>query len=174
MNIKNAVKKIYNSKILCKKINRKFNPPIKELKKKILLIGHNCDKQGAQVLLEYIAKECVKQGWTTKLPVRNPGDMMERYAQICYTECFLGKKDFERIIKKHYKKGYYFAICNTTVNGDLIPLLKKQGYKVETLVHELPKAIMQSHIEDRAKVIAKQSDRVVFPSTYVRKIFITA
>lgn len=172
MNIKKPVKKIYDSKIKCRRINQKYNPPTNQKSKsKILLIGHNCDRQGAQILLEHIAKECVRQGWETTLLVRNPGEMLKRYAKICPTECFLGKKDFEKVVKKYHARGYKSAICNTTVNGDLIPILKRQGYKVETLVHELPKAIEQSHIEDRAVIIAEQSDMVVFPSGYVHKKF---
>lgn len=163
----NKIRKIYNAKIVTRQLNKKNNPNYLISSNKILLIGHNSDKQGAAVLLEYIAKECVAQGWQVVLLVRNPGDMVIRYTKICKTECFVGKEDFNRKIKKYKNKGFSNAICNTTVNGDLVIPLKENGYKVETLVHELSQVIINSHIEDRARLIATESDRVVFPSSYV-------
>lgn len=170
MNIKQKINKIYNAKIVCTYFNLRWKKRKKE-KKKILLIGHNCDKQGAAVLLEYIAKECVKQGWQTEILIRNPGEMLSRYSQVCKTTCFLGKKDFTRIIRYKRKKGFKNAICNTVVNGDLVDILKTNGYKVEVLIHELPKAIKQLKCEKRAIEIAKKSDRVVFPSSFVYEKF---
>lgn len=170
MNIKAKLNKIYDAKIVCRKLNKKWSKS-PELEKKILLIGHNSDKQGAAVLLEYIAAECVRQGWQVEILVRNPGDMIQRYSKICKTTCFVGKRDFKRIVRNRNKKGFRNAICNTTVNGDLVEILKNMGFKVETLVHELPQAIKKLKIEDRACKIGLLSDRVVFPSTFVYEKF---
>ena len=170
MNIKAKLNKIYDAKIVCRKLNKKWSKS-PELEKKILLIGHNSDKQGAAVLLEYIAAECVRQGWQVEILVRNPGDMIQRYSKICKTTCFVGKRDFKRIVRNRSKKGFRNAMCNTTVNGDLLEILKNMGFKVETLVHELPQAIKKLTIEDRSCKIGILSDRVVFPSTFVYEKF---
>lgn len=139
--------------------------------KKVILIGHNSDKQGAALLLENIAKELTVQGFDVCILIRKPGEMIPRYCQIAPTYVFFGKNHFNNLIERLKKKGYRNAICNTTVNGDLVKNLKDRNYNVISFVHELENAIIDLNIEQRARTLAEYSDVVIFPSTYVLNKF---
>lgn len=164
----NLLLKFIYSKFLYNSINFLINEKKLSFNNTILLVGHNSDKQGAALLLKYIAKEMVDLGFYPIVMLRSPGDLTKEYIDVTYTYCFVGVKDFECKIKKYFKKGVNRAIVNTTVNGDLVSVLKKNGYMVETLVHEMPTAIINSGIEMRAASILHLSDVVVFPSSFVK------
>lgn len=139
---------------------------------KILLISHDASKSGAPMLLDYIAREMKKQGITLYIISRSYGAMLFDFMKSGETKVIKTKRGFKRNLKKIKKLGFNKVICNTTVNGDLVPILKDLGFNVISLVHELPKTIQILKIQDRAEQIASKSNVVIFPSTYVYNKFL--
>lgn len=139
--------------------------------KNIILISHNSQKAGAPVLLEHIAKELNENGYNTVIITRRYGDMIYNFRSICYTSVCLSNARIKREIKKLQHLGYNNIICNTVVNGDLVEMLKKNGLKIVSLVHELPNAILELGVSERAISMVKYSNEIVFPSEFVYKKF---
>jgi glycosyltransferase involved in cell wall biosynthesis/GT2 family glycosyltransferase len=75
------------------------------------------------------------------------------------------------VIEAFAARGFSRALTNTTAAGPLVPLLKRHGFSVVSLVHELPRLIENYGLTEAAQAIASQSDHVVFPAEIVRDGF---
>ena len=67
--------------------------------------------------------------------------------------------------------GADFAIANTTVSGLFAATLSEAGFKVVSLVHELPKIIREYRLEGHARAIAAHSDTVIAAADLVAREF---
>lgn len=67
--------------------------------------------------------------------------------------------------------GYECALCNTTVSGQLLPILHEAGFRSLVLIHELPELIKKLGLVGTAAVVGSLADRVVFPAAFVRDRF---
>lgn len=140
---------------------------------KIILVSHSGGQGGAEVLLENIAKEMVKQCVDVIIFSRGDGPIIKRYKAIAPTYVLDTVENTIMAIEKFSSFGYKKVVLNTIVNGDLISEFKKNNYKVVSLVHELPGVIKMLKCEDRVLEIAKNADEVVFPANYVKEKFET-
>ncbi|MFA6308368.1 MAG: glycosyltransferase family 4 protein [Clostridia bacterium] len=140
---------------------------------KIVLITNDCNQEGAPLLLQDIAKTLADEGITLTIISRRYGPLIVTLSEIGRVLVFRTKAKFRKIVKNLSEMRYNKVICNTTVNGDLVKILKQNGFNVITLVHELPDAIKSLNIEARARELAIYSDVVVFPSEYVYKKFLS-
>lgn len=137
----------------------------------ILLVGHDAHRHGAQLLLKSIAQTCSKQfGMKVIIALKGSGPMVPEYGKIAETIVLdgLGPDALKKLVKEHKIAA---AICNTSVTGDLIPQLKREGVSVVSLVHELPNLITEYGLEENMKHIARSADHVVFPATMVEDGF---
>lgn len=137
----------------------------------ILLVGHDGHRHGAQLLLKSIAETCANQfGMKVVIAIKKNGPMVHDYGRIATTVVLdgLGSDALVELVEKH---NIGSAICNTTVTGDLVPILKKQGVSVVSLIHELPNLITQYGLEKHVKSIAQSADHVVFPASMVEDGF---
>ncbi len=142
-------------------------------KEKILLVGHDCRIGGSEILLKNLVKEFIKQDVEVVVLVKFDGPIMEEYEKYAPTFTFDSLVKFENYIKDLKKYGYECAILNTSLCGDLIPLLHKWDFYVMNLVHELLGVIEILDVYSYVKTIADESDCVVFPSSYVEEKFET-
>ena len=142
-------------------------------KEKILLVGHSCERGGAELLLKNLIKEFIKQDAEVTVLVKVDGPLRQEYEK--YAPTFLSDtlEKFEYYIKDLKKYGYDCAILNTVLCGDLIPLLHKWDYYAMNLVHELPGMIKLLNAYPFVNMVANESDCTVFPSSYVEKRFET-
>ena len=101
------------------------------------------------------------------------GVMMEdfkRYGTVLIDK----KKNLPYIFKiLHEQYGYKTAICNTVVTGLYTGHLKKGGYRVVSLIHELGDLIQAGNYEENCNIILNNADYIVFPSSYGYKAFMT-
>jgi dTDP-4-dehydrorhamnose reductase len=72
-----------------------------------------------------------------------------------------------------YADGARAAIVNTTVSGLFAGVLKRAGFRVICLVHELPQLIADNGLASHARSIAQYADHVVFAAPQVRDGFAT-
>lgn len=155
-----------------RQLNRK-NYKISDDSKGIILISHDATQTGAPILLDHIAREMKRQNLTLFIISRKYGPWIVEFMKSGETKVIKKQIGFRKCLIKLRKLGFDKVICNTTVNGDLLPILKEYDFKVISLVHELPKIIHYFKIEDRAEKMAAMSDVAVFPSTYVYNKFQT-
>jgi len=137
----------------------------------LVIIGHESSKTGASLLLLSFIKELFSRGEKPIVILRNGGALLPDYLATSWVFYPITSKSLFRFLKKAKKHGCYSALLNTTVNGDLCPFLKDEGFNCVTLVHELPGVITQLGLMDRAKSLASCSSSVVFPSSFVRDRF---
>lgn len=140
-------------------------------KKSILLVGHDAWPHGAQMLLLNMAKTFSMQfGMRVLIVLQKSGSLLDQYEQ--YGAVKVLERDGEENVVAAIEKGRFgHAITNTSVAGDVVPLLKDLDINVVSLIHELPRLITEYGLEDSVKKIAKCSDHVVFPAEFVQKGF---
>jgi len=142
-----------------------------EKRSTILLVGHDAYRHGAQLLLKSIAKMCTQQfGMSVVIALKSGGPMLVEYQEIGTTVVLdqLGKDGLAEVVRQHKIAS---AICNTSVTGDLVPTLKREGVAVVSLIHELPNLISEYGLENNLVDISRCADHVVFPADMVEDGF---
>ncbi|MFZ7131941.1 MAG: glycosyltransferase family 4 protein [Eubacteriales bacterium] len=174
LKVKVSIAKIFNKKLYFKyKAIIERSKDAESSSPKIILISHVSDDSGAVILLLEMIKELYRRNFNILLLTRNYGPLIEKASDYACIEVFSNNKNFKKSIKRAYNLGFRNVISNTTVNGDLIPILKNESFNVISLVHELPLTIKKLGIEKNAKLLARHSDFIVFPSQYVMDKFKT-
>ena len=143
---------------------------------KILIVGHDAYRHGAQLLVQNMATVLSRQfGAEVTILVCGAGPLVSEYEKICDTVTVVrdDSADLERKLMTLWNDGYHAAIVNTTVSGWTVPALKAQGFAVCTLVHELKALIQEYRLENYVAAIADGSDAVVFPAQMVRDSFLS-
>ncbi|WP_193754355.1 glycoside hydrolase family 99-like domain-containing protein [Microbulbifer sp. Q7] len=145
-----------------------------EGKTKLVLVGHDAYKHGAQLLTLNIFKTLVQDfGIDVELVLLDGGPLVKDYQKIGKTHVAHGDIAIFRDIVKEItgRSTVAHAICNTTVSGQCTEVLADSGLKVISLVHELETLIKEYALEDRAKAIAENAASVVFASSFVKDSF---
>ncbi len=140
-------------------------------RQKLLLVGHDAYKHGAQMLLMSMAKIYTRQfGLDVTILLRDSGPLVPTYREVCNTVVLdqLGEQNLEGWARH---QGFDIAICNTTVTGDLVPALSKAGVSIVTLCHELPTLIEEYKLEANLQIVADQAKYTIFPSSIVQNGF---
>ena len=146
--------------------------PVGAGREKLLLVGHDANRNGAQTLLLHLAERLTRQmGFEVHILLAAGGPMVAEYQSVAKTTV-LGP-DAAATIGRLKADGFRGAITNTTATGGLVPLLKDAGLRVVSLIHELPRVIDSYGLTEAARQIASGSDTVVFPATVVRDAFRT-
>jgi glycosyltransferase involved in cell wall biosynthesis len=139
----------------------------------ILLVSHDCHPHGAQFLLLEMARRLKFIGFKVFILTLDGGRLLDDFRQVGRT--FNAKQSGdgreERFLSRLSAQGVRIAITSTTGSGSVVPRLKKLGFRVLSLVHELPGVIQQLHLQAGAKAIASLADKVVFPAEMVQERF---
>lgn len=150
----------------------------------IVCVSHDATYFGAQLLILHIA-EVLKEhfGFHVTTVLLGDGELTGRFERAG------GVVDFSQPswrtqpgpavmrarrveIKRLFAQGARHAICNTSVSGHLVRMLKEEGFQVVALIHELPNLIREFQLEPAVKEIGRWADRVVFAAGFVRDRFL--
>lgn len=145
-----------------------------EGKTKLVLVGHDAYKHGAQLLTLNIFKTLVQDfGIDVELILLDGGPLVEDYQKIGTTHVAHGDAAIFRDVVQEItqRSTVAHAICNSTVTGQCTEVLVGCGLKVISLVHELETLIKEYALEDRAKAISENASSVVFASSLVKDSF---
>ena len=146
------------------KLNK--NKPVQ----KILYVGHDAHKHGAQFLSLNIIRQSLQFGVDVEVILVEGGELLTDYESLACTHVINGNKSkFEEIVNGNTNLNV--AITNTTVTGDYVEMLSKTGVKVISLIHELSNLIREYKLEEAAKAIAKHAEQIVFASPQVQISF---
>jgi len=140
-------------------------------RQRLLLVGHDAYKHGAQMLLMSMAKIYTRQfGMDVTILLKESGPLVPAYGEVCTTVVLdqLGESNLEGWARH---QGFDVAIFNTSVTGNLVPALKSAGAKVTMLIHELPNLIESYDLAANMQIVAEQCDFAIFPSTIVQDGF---
>lgn len=125
-------------------------------KLKILFIGHDAHPHGAQINALHIVEQLVgRHGCEVSVLLLKGGMLVDRYRRVANTLVADAHDfDIERVVAGLRADHYAIAITNTVVTGIAAATLKKHGYRIISLIHELPRLIAQYGLETEAKTIA--------------------
>ncbi len=143
-------------------------------KLKLLLVGHDAYKHGAQLLTLNIFKTLRERfGIDVTCILLDGGPLVESYKEVGLTYVAHGSLDeFNKIIESLNKENNFnYAICNTTVTGKCVESLSKQGIAAISLIHELNTLIEEYSLQEHAKLIAKYASKIVFAAHFVKDSF---
>lgn len=141
-------------------------------RRKIVIVSHDAYRHGAQFLALNLARVCSQDfGYDVHIVMLGDGPLKSEFAKLATLHDLTGidprGREAQELARSLRSLGAGFAICNTTVSGSFVPTLKDAGFKIVSLIHELPEAIRQYRLEDSVRSIAEIADLVVFPAQLV-------
>jgi glycosyltransferase involved in cell wall biosynthesis len=139
----------------------------------LLLVGHDAHEHGAQMTCLNLGRTFARGfGLRVTFVLLGGGRMLPRYREI--GEVIVSSPqaaDLGSILAKLYERGIRHALTNTVITGAVVGDLKRLGFRVLSLVHEMPRLISELGIAAGARAISEQSDVVVFAAHLVRDAF---
>ena len=142
----------------------------------ILIVGHDAHRHGAQLLVRNLAELFRNQfGFDVHLAVCGVGPLLEEYRTLSTSCATVRRRDVDEgtnLARRLAGQGINRAIVNTTVSGWMAPILKKIGFEVTSLIHELPQLISEYGLEPEVEAISAAADSIVFPAALVRDSFL--
>ena len=143
--------------------------------KRIVIVTHDAHPMGAQILSLNLRKTLQDDySYIVDFVTLGDGPMMDQYRVLDNFHDLSGHaadSPAARDLAARLKDRADIAICNTTVSGLYAAILKKAGFRVLSLVHELEKIIRDNNLENHADAITAHADTIVFPATLVQKSF---
>jgi glycosyltransferase involved in cell wall biosynthesis/SAM-dependent methyltransferase len=132
-------------------------------KLKVLLVGHDALQFGAQMTYLHLAETLTTQfGCEIACLLLGGGPLMPKYQQ--FGRVYVTNGDLARVeeaIAELRRDGFELAVTNTALTGGVVPLLKAEGYRVASLIHELPGIIGEVGAEACLEAILEESDAIV-------------
>lgn len=143
----------------------------KKIKKDgIVLVTHEAVRLGASLLLLNIAKTLVAQGEQVYIISLNFGELINEYNVIAPTQICLTRTALNLTLKKlALEYGYSRILVNTVISAKCVPIAKKWGYKVVSLIHELGYVVQVLNAEKEAKIMIEDSDATVFSTSIAKR-----
>ena len=138
---------------------------------KVLLVGHDAFPAGAQRNLLAMAKTLQNRfGVEVHVVLLGGGDLLTRYQEAVPATLCTGD-GLADCLGQFAAKGFRNAILNTVVTGLASKPLKDLGFRVVSLVHELPQIIEEYGLQAQVEAICRNADTVVFATDFVRQAF---
>ena len=143
----------------------------------VVLVSHDAYFHGAQVLALNLARTLTDRlHYNVEVILCGPGPLAEDFESVAPVHHFWSPEITpERklaIAQQLYDRGARVAICNTSVVGECVELLKRVGFSVVSVLHELPGLIGEHQLEGSVERIIRAADRLVFPADIVRDNFV--
>lgn len=140
--------------------------------RRVVIVSHDAYRHGAQYLALNLARTCaVEFGYDVDMIVLGDGPLTAEFSEWATVHNLAGKDpqgpEAAALARQLLDKGANLAICNTTVSGKIVPTLKRAGFRIVSLIHELPEVILQYSLQDVTRQIAADADHVVFPANIV-------
>ena len=141
----------------------------------IIVVGHDAHPHGAQFLALSIMRELRQSlGFDAECLLLRDGSLMANYAEIGPTHelrgCGPESPEAINLVNSLQRRGFHTVLCNTTATGHFTPLFKDAGFRVISLVHELPQVLEKyegAGLRKHAENIAAASDAIIFPGELV-------
>ncbi|MFO1405039.1 MAG: glycoside hydrolase family 99-like domain-containing protein [Azonexus sp.] len=142
---------------------------------KVLVVTHDCHPHGAQYLILATARKLRENGFQVWCLALKSGRLIDDFQQIGRVVIAeeveaAGVRSF---LEELRAVGVRNAITSTVVCGSIVPCLKDAGFRILSLIHELPGVIRDMQQEGNAASIAEHADKLVFPAEHVRTQFET-
>jgi glycosyltransferase involved in cell wall biosynthesis len=138
-------------------------------KRKVLLVGHDAHRHGAQMIVRHIGETLSSQfGCEVAWLLLGGGAMVPEYEQL--GRVWMVDDDAAQIaaaVAELRRDGFELAVANTTISGAAVPHLKAEGFRVVSLIHELPGIIGELRADESLASILEGGDTIVVPAENV-------
>lgn len=139
---------------------------------RLLVVSHDAHPHGAQYLALNLVKE-LKSGVGLDVEVLLMGDgPLEKDFRAVAPVHRLQDMDaaaVESLLRSLRSRGFDAVLANTAVAGRKVRQFSDAGFRIVTLVHELPGVLKQYHLEQAVADVCRLSDHVVVGSEAVRE-----
>ncbi|HJU25454.1 MAG TPA: glycoside hydrolase family 99-like domain-containing protein [Rhodanobacteraceae bacterium] len=144
--------------------------------RRVVIVSHDAHPHGAQYLALHMARTyCEQFGFKVDVVLLGDGRLRDEFARWSMVHDLAGADPLgtaaQHLARRLYAAGSRHAIANTTVSGLFAKVLKDAGFRVLSLIHELPGVIREFGLAEHAKALVANVDCVVFPSAIVRDRF---
>lgn len=136
---------------------------------RLLLVGHDAHRHGAQILLLAIARALRRlHGLDLEFLLLSGGPMVPDYAAVAPVTVLHRLGDLPVEGRKLAARGFNQAIVNTVAAGGACPILDHAGIATTLLVHELPSLLREKSLTQLARRGINAATHIVFPAESVR------
>jgi glycosyltransferase involved in cell wall biosynthesis len=141
----------------------------------ILLVGHDAQPHGAQMILLNIARLLHRQ-WGVKvhLLLLGVGPLLGAYYDAAEVSVAYDKAIIGNLLDKYRGLGIRTAIVNSAASARVIPWAEKRGMKCSLLVHEMPQLLKEHQLEVQARLGGEAASHLVFSSEFLAEKFCAA
>jgi glycosyltransferase involved in cell wall biosynthesis len=139
----------------------------------VLIVTHDCHPHGAQFLILETAKIYKEMGFQVFIVTLKGGILLPEFSKVGMTLDLDSSShpDLLAFLSSAKSLGTRDVITSTVVSGSLIPTLSNMGFRIISLIHELPELIRRYKQEQNAETIARLADKIVFPAQLVADQF---
>ena len=137
---------------------------------RIALMSHDAQAHGAQYLALNLLRELVQMGVEVETLMQGPGWLEPQFEALApLHRLYTMDGDAQHALAAELRRrGIDRVIANTTVCGCAITAFRDAGFRIVSLIHELPGLIAHYGLEEALVVLTDASSRVVVPSQAVR------
>jgi glycosyltransferase involved in cell wall biosynthesis len=148
---------------------------VAEFSNGILLVGHDAQAHGAQLLLLNIARRLRRQwGIKVHLLLLGVGPLLGKYYDTAEVSVAYDKTIIGNLLDKYRAMGIRAAIVNSAASARVVPWLEQRGINTTLLVHEMPQLLKEYNLEIQARRGAGAARQIVFSSSYLQETFMAA
>jgi glycosyltransferase involved in cell wall biosynthesis len=141
----------------------------------LVLVGHDAQPHGAQMLLLNLARHYREiWGFEVQILLLGAGRLVQDYERHGTVTLTNDKAAIANFVNRMAAIGAREAIVNSSAAARLVPALRAAGLRVTLLVHEMPKLLAEYNLQIQAKLGAQAADAVVFASAAGRDAFCQA
>lgn len=133
----------------------------------LLLFSHFADGTGAPLLALNIARELRGFGFNLHIVLLRDGELHRRFARYGNVYVIHSEKELDGLFEGWRELNIRRAFLNTSISGAYAEVLKAHGITAVTLIHELSSTLVEMGYADKAPAVARNSDRIVVPSTLI-------
>ena len=137
---------------------------------RIAVVSHDANPHGAQYLALNLIRELTSGlGMTVDVLLMSGGHLATAFAEIAQVHDVsdMSSTQLDELLARLHAEGVEAVIANTAVSGRIILPIRAAGFRIVTLVHELPRLIRDYGLESTIRDLVEHSDKVVLPSDAV-------
>ncbi len=141
----------------------------------ILLVGHDAQPHGAQLLLLHLARRLRRQwGIKVHLLLLGVGPLLGPYYDTAEVSVAYDKTIIGNLLDKYRQAGIRTAIVNSAASARVVPWLEQRGIAASLLVHEMPQLLKEYNLEIQARLGGAAARHLVFSSALLAEKFCAA
>lgn len=133
----------------------------------ILLVGHDAQPHGAQLLLLHIARYLKQQkGLKVHLLLLGVGPLLGSYYETAEVVVAYDKTIIRHHLEQYRRCGLRYAIVNSAASSRVVPWAQEHDISCTLLMHELPQILQEYNLEIQARKACKAAHKIVFSSAF--------